>query len=264
MRKALALFCICLPGALSAQDRPGLPPVGPGEVRPGLPDVNPRRFDADPRDNLQAAFSSFGAWYRGNNRPRILLFWNRQLSDETTTRYRDRTRGSEITVARPGAVASAYDQVSEQERTTGKTYSELHPDDDGEFETGFLSAFASAGADMIDRSALMRKVSTGHGQGDRSDQQFMESIALEQGIEYLVEVLPDYRASSKTGMMFTVKITHLPSSAVRAQFRSEGRPEAGPERLVARAGGFRRERDERLSSENVAEALAAETMRRFR
>jgi hypothetical protein len=150
--------------------------------------------------------------------------------------------------------------MREEERTTGGTYSDLSTDNSASFETDFLAAFTRAGANIVDRRALMRKVSTGHGQGDRSDQQFIEAVALEQGVEYLVEVLPDHRDNA-TGFLFTVKITHVPSSSVKAQFRTTALPAPGPERLVAMPGGFERHRNSRNTPERVAEQLAAETMR---
>lgn len=265
MRK-VAIFCALVATAIpaAAQERPGMPPVqGQGGYRPGLPDANPRRMEADPDQGLYQTFADFSAWNRRAKQPKILLFWNRELTDDTTTRYRDRSRGVEVVTAAPGIVVSGYDRVREQERTTGGTAIDLHPDDDGILESGFVSAFVRAGANLVDRNAMMRKVSTRHEQGDRSDQQFMESLALEQGVDYLVEIVPEYRIDSSSGMLFSVKITHLPTSQVKAQFRSEARPMDGPERLVAMPGGFQRHRENRNTPERVAETLAADAMRGF-
>lgn len=262
--RIILTFCAAAVGFVpaAAQMRPGMPPVASDRQRPGLPSVNPQRIEADPDEGLRQTIFQFGSWNRSMGSPRILLFWNRELSDDTTTRYRTRDRGVSAVAARPGLVIGAHDRTNEQERTTGGKYNDLHPDTSGEFETGFLSAFTRAGANIVDRKALMRKVSTAQGQGDRSDQQFMESLALEQGVQYLVEVLPDYR-DSETGFLFTVKITHLPTSSVKAQFRTAALPAPGPERLVAMPGGFERHRDSRNTPDRVAEQLAAETMRGF-
>ena len=65
-------------------------------------------------------------------------------------------------------------------------------------------------------------------------------------------------------MRFGVKVLHVPSSRIVGRFSTEARPAAGHERLVARAGGFRRERDENLSASAIGRTLAAETMRSFR
>jgi hypothetical protein len=228
-----------------------------------MPEVNARRHEVDPGADLRQAFSRFSAWNSQAGSPRILLFWNRELSDETTTRYKDRERGSAVVVTHPGAAVSAYEHVRERQRTTGGAYADIHPADSSTYETNYVSAFLGAGASVLDRSALMRKVSTAQGKDDRSDQQFVEALALEQGVEYLVEVLPQHDAGSTTGYVFQVKITHLPSSVVRAQFRTTAAPPPGPERLVAMPGGFERHRDSRNTPEGVADQLAAETMTRF-
>ena len=266
LRKPIAIIVAAVatlaPTTALAQRR-NLPPVGAGEMRTGLPVVNPRAFEADPDTGLQQTYAQFGSWHRAAGSPRILLFWNRMLSDDTTTRYRARERGSSVFTARRGLEVEAYERTTEQERTTGVTYADLHPDNAEVFESGFLSAFLRTGANVVDRNALMRKVSTRHASEDRSDQQFMEALALEERVEYLVEVLPDYHGDSDTGITFTVKITHLPSSSVKASFRTAALPAPGPERLLARPGGFERHRDNRNTPHRIAEHLAAEVMKGF-
>lgn len=263
MRLLVALSAVALFPAFaqaSGQMREDLPEVA-GDFRPGLPDVNPRPIESDPDAALMATFAEFRAWSRAEGNPELLLFWNRELSDETTTRYRQRERGVSAVGASPGLVVGAYDEVSEQERTTGGAYADIHPDDAGDLETTFVSAFLRSGARIVDRDALMRKTSAGHDQADRSDQQFIESRALEQGIDYLVEILPDERGDSEAGFLFSVKVTHLPTSRITSTFRTTALPAAGPERLVAAPGGFERRRDDRNTIGRVAETLAAETMR---
>lgn len=257
---AVALLASAAPGV--AQTRTDVPPTYAGPMRPGMPAVNPRAYVPEAGAALSQIFQSFGDWSRNHGNPRILLFWNRELGDETTTRYRDHTSGAVVTAVGPGVAVTGYDETSGAERTTGGKYSAIGRSRSAEYESSFVNAFVRSGANVVDRNALMRKVSSRHRQEDRSDQQFIESLALEQGVDYLVEVLPDYQASP-TGFMFTIKITHLPTSRVRAQFRTNGLPENGPARMVARPGGYVREVENRNNPENVAEALAADTMRRF-
>lgn len=258
--------CMLLAGAALpavAQERTGLPAVGADATyRDGLPRVEARKPEADPDADQNRTLADFRAWNKAKGRPRLLLFWDRQLSDDTTTRYRDRAKGVVATAVEPGVAVTAYDRVRETERTTGGTVGDLHPRDSSIYESGYVSAFLRAGANIVDRNALMRKVSTKRAADDRSDQQFIESLALEQGVEYLVEVVPEY-SGAETGYTFTVKVTHLPTSSLRAQFQTDAQPASGPERLVARPGGFRRERDSRITPDRVAETLAAETMQRL-
>jgi hypothetical protein len=256
---AAALAVSAAPGAAQRAD---VPPTYVGGMRPGTPAVNPRAYVPEAGAALSRVFQSFGEWSRNHGNPRILLFWNRELGDETTTRYRDHTSGAVVTGVRPGVAVTTYDETSGPERTTGGNYTGMSRNRSADYESSFVNAFVRSGANVVDRNALMRKVSSRHGQDDRSDQQYIESLALEQGIDYLVEVLPDY-TGSPTGFMFTIKVTHLPTSRVKAQFRTNGLPDNGPARLVARPGGYVHETENRNTPENVAEALAADTMRRF-
>lgn len=256
-----ALALLSLAGPAEAQRRDG-PPVHGGSLRPNMPAAN-ARHSAPPIAGPEAAFAAFSDWNRANGRPRLLVLWNRELSDDTASRYRERSEGVIATAAVPGKEITAYKETREQEQTTGGKYTALGRNQSLDLEARFVDAFLESGANLLDRNALMRKVSVGHTDADRRDQQFIESAALEQGVQYLVEVLPDLTPSA-TGYMFTVKITHVPTSRVHAQFRTAALPLAGPTRLVARPGGYTRETEERNSPEDVAETLAAETMRRFR
>lgn len=248
--------------ASDARD-PGDGLADPGE-RPGMPAVAERPFAADPDEPRRLQSASFASWSRRNGAPRILLFWNVALTDEASSRSRLRVRDETVTVARRGIAGSRRDMTVEDERTTGGPAAWIDREEGEALENGFVETFVDAGANLVDRAALMRKASTTQTRDDRADQQFIEALAMQQGIDYLVEVLPQYSNRSATGLNFTVRIVHLPSSRVIARFRSEGRPVAGPERLVARAGGFRRERDERMNPHDIAAALAAEAMQHFR
>ena len=240
-----------------AQDRDS---IGPGHMREGMPSVNPPAYKRDPAESSRRTGDDFARWSRSHHAPKILLFWNIRFSDEASTRARSHDSEASFTVALPGAVVSGVDRISEQQRVTGGPAATLAPADDNLLESVFVSRFVKSGAHFVDRAALMRRVSTRHDRQDRSDQQFIESLAVEEGVDYLVEVLPQYDAASPTGMTFSVKITHVPSSRIRGQFRTQAVPQSGPEQLVARAGGYVRERDSRNTPTNVADTLAAETM----
>lgn len=267
MRIIVALGSLALLAAMpaAAQDRTGLPAVGAdgGGYRTGLPQVQEAKPKEDPDAGQKRLVQDFEAWNQRQKRPRMLLFWNRVLTDETTTRYRDRSRGVAVVAENRNVGVAAFDGVRETERTTGGARGNLRPDESSEYESGYVSAFLRAGANIVDRNALMRKVSAQRGADDRADQQYIETLALEAGVDYLVEVLPEYRSDTETGFLFTVKITHLPTSSVKAQFRTEALPAGTQERWVARPGGFQREADDSNTPERIADALAAETMERF-
>lgn len=260
----LAVSLICAAAApVAAQERPDMPHVEAAPV-PRNPDAGLNRIMAD-----------FRAWNAARGHPRMLIFWDRALTDETTTRYRDVTTGSGDASVRAAAVAGPgwkaaganattdFKIVQERERTTGKARGSLDADSSDVLESAYRDAFIDAGVTLLDRDALMRKVSVKESREDRSDQQFLESVALEQGVQYLVEVLPQSRSDSPTGMKFKIKITHLPTSRVTAQFLSDGLPPAGPSRLVARPGGFERVSENRNTPDRIARQIASETMAKF-
>lgn len=261
-KRLLLIMALAAPltGAI-AQERPGMPDVA--YERPNMPDVitpAPRAYRPDPTGG---SISQFQAWARRAGNPRILLFWNTAFSDETSTRSRLVARDDSITERHRNAVTHSREVTIEDERTTGGKVHLLDRTDEDDLENAFVSTFAETNANLVDRAAVMRKASVRQDKSDRLDQQYMEALALEQGIDYLVEVLPEY-ADTGTGVKFTVKVLHVPSSRILARFSSEARPAPGPERMVARAGGFRRERDENLNPRMIGRTLAAETMRSFR
>lgn len=247
--------------ASAAPVRDAMPPLS--QQRPDMPGVEPRPIAVDPDRGQRALVGSFAGWNRTHGRPRILVFWDRRLEDETSTRYQDHESGTAISAAGPGIGISAYDRVQRQERLTGGRDGGIGVADSDGLETAFVSAFVDAGANLADRAALMRKVSTGRQRDDRSDQQYMESLALEQGVAYLIEVAPSYLASG-SGYRFAVKVTHLPTSRVVAQFSTGAQPNAGNESFVAARGGFRRARANRNTPDLIGGMLASEVMTRLR
>lgn len=263
------LFMICAAAVgvfgntAEAQTRSGMPEIQSGNSRTEMPDVMSRRVAADPEGGMRQTIADFSAWNRRAGAPKILFFWNRELTDDSASRYRTVNRSVSAVAAAPGLVVGANKSTQEDELTTGGKYSALNSEDSDDLESAFLNAFLSAGANILDRRALMRKVSTGQDRGDRSDQQYIESQALEQGVDYLVEVLPNPAVGSQTDFVFTVKITHLPTSSIKSQFRTSALPAAGPARLVAGPGGFERQTANRTTPEYVARTLAVETMRSF-
>lgn len=263
--RSLALLTLGLVSAASvaqAQQRSDMP--GAGGERPAMPDVMPPGPRGLPIDAGRGSIEQFSRWARGAGNPRILLFWNTAFSDETSTRSRLVAREDGITTVRRNQVETARETSIEAERVTGGKVHLLERLNEEDLENAFVTTFSDSSANLVDRAAVMRKASVRQDRSDRVDQQYMEALALEQGIDYLVEVLPEYVAGTSTGLRFGVKVLHIPSSRIVARFSSDARPTPGPERLVARAGGFRRERDENLSASAIGRTLALETMRSFR
>jgi hypothetical protein len=219
-------------------------------MRPGMPDVNARRPEADPQAGAIETAAAFRGWYARASRPTMMVFWNRELTDETSTER------SAVVTTRERADAWSDRNGAHAERSA-RTAAEL--------EAAFQTAWLDNGVKLLDRTALVRKTSATAVRGDREDLQFLETVALERGVQYLVEVLPTPQGASPTGWVFMVRVKHLPSSRMVAQFNTQAAPAAGPERLVAAPGGFERRRDTRAATpETVGTELAFQTMARLR
>lgn len=251
------------------------------QYRAGQPEVRPPPREADPNAGADAALNAFASWYQAAGRPRMLLFWNRQLTDETTTRRTDRiiedrqygvSSSGETTSTRFGeATIKDTDGTErkvtsrESEAITGGTYSKMNRQASDVLETVFVNTFLAVGVQVVDRDALIRRLSIENPREERADVQYLESQAMATGIQYLIEILPSPEQGSPTGLSFIVKIKHLPTSSLTAQFQTRATVPPGPSRIVPVPGvGFQRQAGaDRNTPPLVAAQLATETMSRF-
>lgn len=271
-------LAVALAAPAASQQRAAPPDAG---YRSGMPAVNAAPPKVDPDAGNYGAAGAFADWNARNGRPSILVFWNRELIEDGTTLYDTVTatrvdgaaekgafvaRGRGVTVAGSAAAASVTSETrSYQERTTDSRYGFRDDLFAKQVESAMVGTFLSAGARVMDREALIRNLSAGKARDERLDIQHLETVALKQGVKYLVEVLPDNAAGSATGVSFTVKITHLPTATVRGQFVTTGEPPRGPTRLVAGPSGFeRRAAEGRATPELIGAQVAYEAMGRLR
>jgi hypothetical protein len=275
----LAAAAAALAGPAAAQALRG--ELAPAGYREGMPAVNAAPKPTDPDAGNHAASASFSAWNRRAGRPSILVFFNRELIEDSATQYDSVTTAAAVGVAeqgafvargRQGAVAGSASRAavvaetrSYQERSTDGRYGFRSGAFSKAVETSLLSTFLGAEARVVSREALIRNVSASRSKDDRLDIQHLETLALQKGIEYLIEVLPDDNASSPTGASFTVRITHLPTSTVKATFITSGDPPRGLSRLVAGPDGFeRRPAASRATPEGIGAQVAYDIMGKLR
>lgn len=254
------------PGAVYREDQPAT--LAP-----------PRPVDPDAASN--AALESFAVWNRANN-PSFLIYWNRELTDDAATRYTDRTvktddgrssraQTNENTNTDFGTASKSNDDsIDHRVTTTDRSqvvtnpsgqHSAMDPAASKRMETAYVNVFMGVGAKLVDRTSVLRSLSAGPLAKDRSDARFLESTALQQGIDYLIEILPDAAPQAATQVMFTVKITHLPTNRLVAQFVSSATPPSIPGRIAATPNGFARQAPQaRNSPEMIAGQLAVLTM----
>ena len=271
----LAVALLVAPGAANAQYRDTPPAAG---YRPGQPDVMTPPPAVDPNASNVAAMDKFRHWYSSAHKPAIMLFWNRELTDETTTLYGDTLYGTEevrsgITGSGGGRRGAPHAVDVYQSKSmsleaakrprTGGTFGPMDTLLSSQLESAFQGPWLERGVKLVDRTALIRKMSATAKKGDRPDSQFLETVALQQGVDYLVEILPTATTSTPTGFSFLVRIKHLPSSTMVAQFTTQAQPASGPTTWVAVAGGFEKQRVDRTNPDTIGVQLAAETMGHF-
>lgn len=245
MKSALAsmLLLAALPAA--AQYREGTPPV----------------LTPAPKHDPQAAMlddTAFRAAYVKAGSPRITVFWNRQLTDATTTQYDQvqqailQTAAARVTEANPSGRAIGTVQqtvavatVREGERAlpdAGAERSLLNERSEWPIASAFSSRLQRAGVKLVDRTMALRSEAAGATADERRDVQAMEIKALQGKSELLAEVLQTADPRAPFGLIFRVDIKDVRTGALVVSAVSDGKPpEKGPGRYVAGPNGFVRE-----------------------
>ena len=162
-RLTVALVTVGAPTAAHAQARTEPPaPV----YRDGGPDVlTPPAAGEDPQAQNRRVSAAFRTWYARAKRPAMMMFWNRELTDEAVTQYvesqvsREETRGSQNGVGgndAPASSSQAYQsKVASQETSrraiTGGQYAPMDP---------LLSSQLEASYKACENGACKRDAST--------------------------------------------------------------------------------------------------------
>ncbi len=249
--------------------------AGAQEYREGMPEV--LRAPPPPPSASQinaASASAFRAAYARRKSPRMVIFWNRQLTDSLSTSYEEWSRYTlnegrvvDKTLYDDGSTLTAGRAV-ESERRSGRTATTA----DGARDTGlperadwraaqgFNRTMLSGGARLIDRTLIMRSTALKPGV-DRSDAQSVEMSALTGKAELLVEVLQTPDEDAPSGYTFRVDVKDIRSGTLLATVVTQGiPPSAGPGRFVAGANGYQRERPLPPTIDQVGARVAAEVM----
>jgi hypothetical protein len=230
-----------------------------GQYRPDQPPVaSPMR--ENPEAGNDSATASFRQWNRREKNPTIMVFWSRTLSDDATDDFN--SYFSEVIVATPW-VLSTYQEAGTQRKTDSRDQRLGRQLSEG-LQGAFMNTLIEGGGSVIDREALMRKVALKQGKADRSDKQNIESLALAQGVQYLVQIVPDKKPGSVTELTFNIKVIYLPTSAIKAQFVASGKPPPGPTSYVTTSRGYQKVTETRMTVENIGAQIAYDTMAKFR
>lgn len=268
--------------AAMAQYRDGQPPVGQdgGLYRNGQPQV--LAPPPPPPDASIGASQRFRAANTRAKRPRIVIFWNREFTDDVASKHEDyvKSRSSSATMvagasesvagwgysasrgaamgvtASEGEVRSGVDNMTDNRR--GSQYGEA---EDFDLEAAFTNVLQGAGANLIDRTSIMRTTGLAKGAGERSNVQGIETSAILGKADIVLEVvqLADYRKS--TGVSYRVIARNVRTGRVLATLSTSAKPPVGRQPWVAGSDGrMVRATPPEPGPQEIGRQLAVETM----
>jgi len=244
----------------AAQYRSGTPEVLTPAPEPGSP--------------MMAAARHFRTAYARHGSPRIILFWNRVLSDEVQSQYADRV--SAVSTSRAGAVegpvgygayaaaagrVDTFDAAATRERVREGQRDSMAESADWKVENAFNRAFIDNGARFVDRAVAMRVTAHGRKLGAAPNVQDIETGALVGKADLMMEVLQTPDPDSPVGYSFRAQVKDVRSGRILVNAVSNGSDIAhGPGPMVATSHGFVRSAPAAVTLEDVGEALAADVM----
>lgn len=253
----LAISIVCATAApLAAQYREGTPEV----IAPP-----PARFDSTTSDLARAR-----AAYNAAGSPRVVVFWNRELSDRVANDYDEvliesgtMQTGIATGVSRnrryaAGSKVSNFETVSRQGRREvedDRRDGVLSEKEEWQFLQAFENRLRAIGLVMVSREVAMRKLAAEA--GGSSDKQSMEMQGIADFSDVMLTVLQTPDPAAPVGVLFRVTATRLSDGVVIASVTGGGeRKQTGPGRFVAGADGFERARPSAVGIEDVGENLA--------
>jgi hypothetical protein len=266
----------------------GAAPTAAQEYRENMPEVwGPSADEAAPEPDESRAGPDAGAIarefrraYAAADAPRLAVYWNRSFSARLSQwvaqgRLRVSQTGSaaadirtpegrhsaDVRTERAGTAALERNAGQDRRRAGMGTLA------DAEFEAGFTDPMLDAGAQLVDRATIMRVTdsTTGRGAGTQrlDDVQLVETEALKEFADYVVEVtmLPD--AAAPGDKAFRVQVKRIPDGLIVANLVTRGRRPAGPPDATWRAtsGGYEKEVvTPTVSAAEIGRHVALETM----
>lgn len=266
-----------------AQYREGQPPVagqGPLPYREGQPEtLTPPPPTADPAIAIRARFRS--AYARAGS-PRIVVFWNREFTDEVGTKYENYARidsETNATSSTRGAAVSGFgvavggvDNVSTSRTSTDirtgtdritdnrrdSAYSEAI---DFDIESAFNSMLSSGGANLVDRTSIMRTTGYRNGAGATSNIQRVETAAILGKADIVIEVVQLDDPRKPDGVSYRVIGRNVRSGKTVVTLSTGARPPVQKMGYVAGpSGGFVRATAPEPGPSDIGRQLAIETM----
>ncbi|MCK0068176.1 hypothetical protein [Kordiimonas laminariae] len=258
---ALACSAFYVP-SVSAQQRPNVPPVMKKAPEPKLPD--------------QKEFIK--AFYRENkkkSRPRFILFWNREFSDEVVTYYIDYVAAS----------SSAYASASHNPYT-GRTTANVSPGTtevtsgtrrlnkdqarenlrellNMKLESSFKKTMIRGGTRVINREMAIRTTGADAASNEEVNTHSLETKAMVGKADLMIEILLTPSMETESGFAFQMNVIEIETGENIASLFTDGMPPViNRQEFIATNRGFERHTFlEGFSDEAVGRQLAIETMK---
>lgn len=201
------------------------------------------------RDQL---VSSFSAAYQKAKKPRIAIFWNRELTDALDEWYGNsrtvvtqtgqgslngnltsKSLSGDLNLSQSG---SSQTTIENQQRTGANQRIQPSESWDWQFQEGFIGPFLKAGAHVVDRAAIVRL--TGVNAGGNSGPA-IETKALQSMADLLIEVLVSPQGQSTTGYELRARVLETNTGRILAYVNSRGLKEWNqPKEAIATNQGF--------------------------
>lgn len=228
-------------------------------LREGQPAVqSPAPPPVDPRAGIR---SRFRAAYLRAKSPRIVIFWNREFTDEVGTSY-DIVQQQESSgkVRRHNYSSSSETRLGIRSNTETRRYSANDEIGDFDTEQGFAGTLSREGVRLIDRTAIMRTTGVVKGADEGSNIQGLETEAILAKADIIVEV--SQLGAHGDAIEYKVVARDLRQSRILTAFRTDGRPPAQAPRYVAGDHGFELAAPEGVSDARTGSQIATEFMSR--
>lgn len=244
----------------------------PAVLKPAGGEAGETRRAAIPSAATRGAFRQA---YRQAGLPRLAVFWNRLFDDrlrEMEAESRLVVEGNrDVRTEEAGKTSLWRDRggwtASLETRREGARPAPLSEIAKFKFQTGFLTPLIEAGAAVVDRAAVMRLTEARRARddgpaGNVADRQLVETTALMERADILIQIALSPSGESPTGAFFHVSIVDVKTGRIQASFFNDAtfESERGKKWTAVRGGYARVGKERKVDLERVGRTLAAQAM----
>lgn len=233
MRHSLLIAPLLLAGSLTWAAE------APHEAAPMMFD----KAEAQARDaaTMRSSLASFRSAYAAAGKPRLAVYFNRELSDEIEewkTPVRVEHTSTNLFGDRVQSETAVHFRTD-----SGQTHSDLPNRMTWALEQGFYQAFSAEKARLVDRKMMLRLAAAKRPENGKAmvAVRHVETDALKGHADILIELLIEAQPGSKSGYNFRAQATSVKTAQIIAMVNADDlEPVKG--RFVAGPNGYERVR----------------------